>query len=305
MKLWATLFLLLTTLTQSANAYVCSRVTTPDGPDTGPSLSWFNRVIPISINENGTEQIEFNQEFQIIQESYQVWEQLESTSTDCAGNTEGNTDIRFDFGDSDQPRTTSSRAVGYNYLAPESNENIVVFWDEDWPHASLGGVIALTTTTHIPQDGRIIDADIELNATNFEFTNLGNANNTSSKTDLANTMVHEIGHLLGLGHTGDAEATMFASATPGEILKRTLDCDDISAIAFKYPAGGENGYCSGANTDCSCVEPEPLGSVPVITQTETYDSHETGCTANDMLSPLGLLVLLGILRRRRQRGEGV
>ena len=300
MNYWLSLFVLFSMLPVPANAYVCSRVTTPNGPDTGPSLSWFSRIIPISINEDGTSQLDADQEFQVVEASYRVWERLESDSDTCPGAVEGTTDIRFDFGAAGEIRTTSSRSIGYNYLAPDTNENIVVFWDEDWPHTSLGGVIALTTTTHIPQDGRIIDADIELNATNFEFTSLTNANSNSAKTDLANTMVHEIGHLLGLGHTNDAEATMFASATPGEVLKRTLDCDDIAGIAFKYPAGQDNGYCSSATSGCSCVEPEPLGSVPVITQTETYDSNETGgCAASEMLSPLGLLIALGILRRRR------
>ena len=306
MRYWLTVFILISVLPLSANAYVCSRVTTPNGPDTGPSLSWFNRVISIAIHEDGTNQIDADQEFQAVEASYRVWEKLESISDTCPGAVEGSTDIRFDFGAAGEIRTTSSRSVGYNYLAPDTNENIVVFWDEDWPHPSLGGVIALTTTTHIPQDGRIIDADIELNATNFEFTNLTNANDNSSKTDLANTMVHEIGHLLGLGHTTDAQATMFASATPGEVLKRTLDCDDINGIAFKYPAGQENGYCSVATAGCSCVEPEPLGSVPVITQTESYDSNETGgCAASEMLSPLGLVIALGITRRRRKRHRDV
>ena len=139
-----------------ANAYVCSRVTTPDGPDTGPSLSWFNRVIPIAIHEDGTNQIDADEEFQAVEASYRVWEKLESVSDTCPGAVEGATDIRFDFGAAGEIRTTSSRSIGYNYLAPDTNENIVVFWDEDWPHTSLGGVIALTTTTHIPQDGRIM-----------------------------------------------------------------------------------------------------------------------------------------------------
>ena len=58
----------------SANAYVCSRVTTPNGPDTGPSLSWFNRVIPIAIHEDGTNQIDADEEFQVVEASYRVWE---------------------------------------------------------------------------------------------------------------------------------------------------------------------------------------------------------------------------------------
>ena len=289
-------------LAETSAAYVCSRVTTPAGPDTGPSLSWFSRTIPIALHEDGTEQIAGAEEFATLVASFRIWEKLEDTSSGpgCGNDVEGNTDLVFDLGSETELRTTSSRWVGYDYLSPESNENIVVFWDEDWPHPTLGGVIALTTTTHIPQDGRIIDADIEVNSTNFEFAQLSGANTTTSKTDLANTMVHEIGHLLGLAHTNDSEATMFASATPGEVLKRTLDCDDISAIAFKYPADQQNGYCSDTNPNCSCVEPTPLTSTPTITQTASYDSYQTGCQSSRLLSPLGLLVLLGLLRLLRR-----
>ena len=288
-----------------ASAYVCSRVTTPAGPDTGPSLSWFSRTIPIAIHEDGTEQIDGIEEFSTIAASFRIWEKLENTSSNstCNDGAEGSTDLSFDLGPDGQLRTTTSRWVGYDYLSPENNENIVVFWDEDWPHTTLGGVIALTTTTHIPQDGRIIDADIEINATNFEFAQLSNSSSTTSKTDLANTMVHEIGHLLGLAHTTDSEATMFASATPGEVLKRTLDCDDIDAIAFKYPAGEDNGYCSASTADCSCVEPAALDSTATITQTASYDSFETGCQSTHLATPLGLLIVLGLLRRQRRHRE--
>ena len=139
MRYWLTVFILISVLPLSANAYVCSRVTTPNGPDTGPSLSWFNRVISIAIHEDGTNQIDADEEFQAVEASYRVWEKLESISDTCPGAVEGSTDIRFDFGAAGEIRTTSSRSVGYNYLAPDTNENIVVFWDEDWPHPSSVG----------------------------------------------------------------------------------------------------------------------------------------------------------------------
>ena len=67
MNYWLSLFVLFSMLPVSANAYVCSRVTTPNGPDTGPSLSWFSRIIPISINEDGTSQLDADQEFQVVE----------------------------------------------------------------------------------------------------------------------------------------------------------------------------------------------------------------------------------------------
>ena len=69
---------------------------------------------------------------------------------------------------------------------------------------------AITTVTYINKptdataDGRIIDADIELNAVNNYFYNADQAApNTGQRkaTDLWNTLTHEIGHLMGLEHT--------------------------------------------------------------------------------------------------------
>lgn len=279
-----------------SSAYVCSRVTTMSGPDTGPSLSWFSRTIPIHFQQDGTSQIDGDSEFAVLMSSFRTWEELQNQECSSAS-----TDLTFDFGQGNSPQLTASRWVGYNYLNPADNQNVILFWDENWPHPELNGVIALTTTTHIPQDGRIIDADIELNATNFEFGILSNAESGTTTTDLANTMVHEIGHLLGLGHTSDPQATMFASASPGETLKRTLDCDDIAAIDFKYPANEPNGYCAESTPSCTCVEPNESGTNPTIAQTDSFDSFETsGCAGNPAPGLFGFLIALLFRYRTRK-----
>ena len=114
MNYWLSLFVLLSMLPVSANAYVCSRVTTiSNGPDTGPSLSWFSRIIPISINEDGTSQLDADQEFQVV-EAYRVWERLESDSDTCPGAA-----VALQIYDltlvPPARFNTSSRSIGYNY----------------------------------------------------------------------------------------------------------------------------------------------------------------------------------------------
>ena len=162
-----------------ANAYVCSRVTTPNGPDTGPSLSWFNRVISIAIHEDGTNQIDADEEFQAVEASYRVWEKLSPFLIPAQVQSRAVRIydltlvplVRFVRRLAGQSVITTSLLIQMRILLCSGTKT---------GHTSLlGGVIALTTTTHIPQDGRIIDADIELNATNFEFTNLTNANTTA------------------------------------------------------------------------------------------------------------------------------
>ncbi|GAV58089.1 Peptidase_M10 domain-containing protein/PG_binding_1 domain-containing protein, partial [Cephalotus follicularis] len=52
--------------------------------------------------------------------------------------------------------------------------------------------------------------------------------------DLESVAVHEIGHLLGLGHSTDPNAVMYAEIEAGTI-KRDLDQDDIDGIHSLYP----------------------------------------------------------------------
>ncbi len=52
--------------------------------------------------------------------------------------------------------------------------------------------------------------------------------------DLPSTLIHELGHALGLGHSTDPLAVMFPSLALGD-RRRTLTVDDIAAIRAVYP----------------------------------------------------------------------
>lgn len=57
--------------------------------------------------------------------------------------------------------------------------------------------------------------------------------------DIANVATHEIGHVYGLGHSGndepaDYEQTMYASAPARETKKRTLEAGDIEGVQHPY-----------------------------------------------------------------------
>ena len=77
----------------------------------------------------------------------------------------------------------------------------------------------------------IMDADIDLNLVDFEWSTSGE----SGRVDLQNALTHELGHILGFAHSDAQEATMFASAIPGETEKRDLYEDDIQGVREVYP----------------------------------------------------------------------
>lgn len=179
------------------------------------------------------------------------------------------------------------------------------------------------------QDGRILDADIELNAVNNRFFNADNPppsqTDTRNLADLQNTLVHELGHLQGLDHTcrdtstracvvdqnGQqpplcstvvagaatnptykeiADTTMFASATAKETKKRVPKADDLAAISSIYPAASDPKSCTVPKVEDQCT------------------AGNTGCSAAPRsraaeVAPLLLVgaALGGALLRRRRR----
>jgi hypothetical protein len=96
-------------------------------------------------------------------------------------------------------------------------------------------------------DGRITDADIELNAVNYTFTSHPDTAVARSGTmvaDLENTLTHELGHVLGLAHTcwdhkhppdqPDVQPTDNTGALVPDCKSASLPSNITSATMFPY-----------------------------------------------------------------------
>ncbi|MEW5742860.1 MAG: myxosortase-dependent metalloprotease, MXAN_2677/MXAN_2678 family [Myxococcota bacterium] len=269
--------------------YVRTRV--DDRDPQSPCLYWKeNSVIDIRQNSDGNPDTPGLTEFSAVTKAFATW-QTEQASCGSLTITEG-------------PRT-STRVAGYDEKSA-NNENVVLFRqkmctgivptndeclaDDDcgnkydcWQHAPTA--IAITTTSFHPQSGQILDSDIELNAPRFLFTTVDSPPCVSPMfdvscvaTDVQNTLTHEAGHLLGLGHTNEVGSTMTPRADPGETSKRDLDLNSKKFVCDVYPAGRPSKSCVIKVVD------DELGKA------------KTGCAAAP--GGLGLLALL-FLRRRR------
>src|SRR5205823_3150906 len=53
--------------------------------------------------------------------------------------------------------------------------------------------------------------------------------------DLQAILTHEAGHFIGIAHSPDANAVMYASYNPGSTTQRTLTDDDIGVVCEIYP----------------------------------------------------------------------
>lgn len=121
--------------------------------------------------------------------------------------------------------------------APESQrpaddgKSTVWFEEVAWPPELVPGVLAQTVVRTDGQ-GRVYDADIWINAVDHRFARGA----TSGKVDARGVLVHELGHLLGLGHATDPAATMFP--TTSGVRWRSLEADDRAGVCALYPGQG-------------------------------------------------------------------
>lgn len=163
-----------------------------------------------------------------------LWDSL-GTWNNAGG---GCSDILLQWGSAPQ----GEHSTDTNLVSPDPDfENRIVWRPEaDWPTCNedsdedcvSDGVVALTTSYYDPHTGTISDADIDLN--DKWYWTVGD---TGVSYDVQNAVTHELGHLLGLAHSPDPNATMYASADEGELKKRDLGLDDINGLCTIYPAG--------------------------------------------------------------------
>jgi matrixin len=144
----------------------------------------------------------------VLQASFAAWED------------EGTTAIRFAFAGTTGTRNRDA-GDGVNLITLGSDEKLGT------------GVLAVTFVASTP-DGRLTDADIVFSR-DVDLSTNDALDGTSY--DVQSIATHEIGHLIGLEHSGLARATMAPFADRSDDHDRTPMSDDRIGPALLYPAG--------------------------------------------------------------------
>lgn len=246
--------LLLLAASPAATAYVRSTTTNTNAP-----LAWkHSNCVYVRVNSNGSADIDNGSDIAAAKRSIDNWR------TRIGACSYLKFVVQEDSADA-KPEFTKSGV----------NENVIFWVEKGWPHERMAA--AITTVFFLEkagseQDGRILDADIEMNGEFFRFS-VGGGNHT---TDVENTVTHELGHVMGLDHPCDdktrtpvpkdnlgqtipdcstvlasndpkyvamRDVTMWNFADPGETKKRTPEADDIQGICEIYPTKDDPGDC--------------------------------------------------------------
>jgi Matrixin len=116
-------------------------------------------------------------------------------------------------------------------------DGIVMLNFQDPVHACNGNCLAATFTGYYEPRGdgtyRITDADIVTNKKN-KLTSTGEPDGCSAEYYVEGIMVHEVGHVLGLGHTNVSGATMYPSVSACNNGPATIEADDKAGIQDLY-----------------------------------------------------------------------
>ena len=214
----------------------------------GCGLRWYGNDIDFSIDDTGLPGLSHPELQTAVDAAFGAWQAVSCTlcgstagpgcpPTTCAAQPLGIKLHDKGFAPSTPVGATCKKldAKGETCVDVATNGNFVMFLKDkaQWQEATNQSqfVFALTILTYNRQTGAIADADILLDAADFTFCT---SKCKDTDNSLCNTLTHEAGHLLGLDHSSDSEATMYATAPAGETRKCTLHDDDRLGVCTAY-----------------------------------------------------------------------
>jgi len=121
----------------------------------------------------------------------------------------------------------------------DSDRTNVVFWAKqstlvNGGNDDISGALGVTFYFYYVDDGVMYNCDIVFNGVEYDWITDPNNNNTRAYY-VESVALHEIGHMLGLGHSPCGGATMFPRGVFGSTLQSELTLDDVITLRQIYP----------------------------------------------------------------------
>jgi MYXO-CTERM domain-containing protein len=266
---------------------------TPDECCTvGKPLYWEGACVGYSMQRSASTKISLESATYLVSRAFTTW-----TGTSCPADNSATSRVSIDVRDLG-PVVCGS--VELNAEGP--NQNTIVFRDDFWNHNDADNVLGLTTVQFDKGSGRISGADMEINTNrDRKMWDRENEPMPEGYDDFLSVVTHEAGHFLGMAHSGDRQATMFAKYDPGSFGLRNLKVDDVRGICSIYKPDGDRVGDQGKLIKPSACDPTPPGG-----QTSECKENE-GCSVAPAPGGSGVVAVLALsmvamirgLRRRR------
>ncbi len=255
-------------------------------PSSGKPLYWPGACLGFDLQKSGTQSLDLADVRIAVQKSFRQWSEVPCPA--LKGNLAS---LSF----TELPDVACAKS---QYNPDGQNVNVVLFRDDDWKYKGIDGTLAKTAVTYDDRTGEIFDADIEINAA-FNNLTVGDA---KVGYDLRTIVTHEAGHFIGLAHSPDPNASMYATYAPGTAAGRVLSDDDIAALCAVYPPGRQAACDSTpkGGIGASCDDPVKSGCA-------VAPSLEAATPPLEALAGLGAFGTLALVtrwtRRARRRGK--
>ncbi len=243
----------------------------------GAPVHWAEDSVTFHINEEGSPQVPWESYEAAMLSSMTAWNQKDGT-------------MHLIYGG-----TTTDNIQGY--VDADTNVNNVIWEDGLWAYDAEA--LAITLTTFKRSSGELLDADIIVNGSAYTW----GVDGAPTEHDLANSMTHEAGHFVGLGHSTEEQATMYPTAPPGETIKRTLYNDDVRGFLFLYGTGSDTEDWEDVD-----INQEATDGSYQINNAEIHVKCSTAPVQNVPWQGLTLMVLGALavlLLRRRQKAAAM
>ncbi len=268
----------------------------------GKPIFWRNECVGFSLQQSASQYVSLNDAEQTMITAFNRWTGITCPS-DGTGSSRVSIDVRY-LG------PVNCGTVQYNKNGP--NQHVIIFRDDAWNHQDANNTLGLTTVNYDPDTGEILDADMEINTYSTQKNLTVKGDPPPDGYDLQSIVTHEAGHFLGLAHTIDDRATMFAQYKPGSTHMRNLTIDDVQGICSIYLPNGQRGNSDPPVAGEAC-DPTPRGgyaldcgsapakSCAVSPGSENAGDGEHGSGGAGVMASLAVLGAV-VARRRLRRG---